>query len=62
MQKQLRSVPLDKVEVDLTAAVVKTNCARWIQSTIESIQKRPELAINGFKECGILQAVNDVID
>ena len=39
VQKQLKSVPLDQVKVDLTAAVVKTNCARWIQSTIESIQK-----------------------
>ena len=25
VQKQLKSVPLDKVKVDLTAAVVKTN-------------------------------------
>ena len=62
MQKQLKSVPLDKVKVDLTAAVVKTNCARWIKSTIESIQKQPEVAVNGFKESGILQAVNNVID
>ena len=62
VQKQLKSVPLDKVKVDLTAAVAKTNCARWIKSTIESIQKRPEVTINGFKESGILQAVNDVID
>ena len=62
VQKQLKSVPLDKVKVDLTAAMVKTNCTRWIQSTIESIQKRPEVVINGFKESGIVQAVNDVID
>ena len=39
VQKQLKSVPLDKVKIYLTAAVVKTNYARWIKSAIESIQK-----------------------
>ena len=62
VQKQLKSVPINEVKVDLTAAVVKTNCARWLKSAIENLQKRPEVAINGFKDSGILQAVKDVID
>lgn len=53
---------LDKVRIDLTASIVKTNCARWLVAAVQDLQKRPTIAINGFKDSGILAAVDAVID
>ena len=49
VQRQLKEMPIDKVKVDLTAPVVKTNCARWLIAAVQNLQERPVVAINGFK-------------
>ena len=46
----------------MTASVVKTNCARWLIAALQDLQKRPIVAINGFRDSGILAAVDAVID
>jgi len=48
--------------IDLTTLVVKTNCARWLIATVQDLQQCPATAINGFKESGILDAVDTVIN
>jgi len=45
----------------LTAAVVKTNCARWLIAAVQSLQECPAIAINGFKQAGLLLAVDAVM-
>ena len=62
VQRQLKQMPIDKVKVDLTAPVLKTNCARWLIAAVQNLQECPVVAINGFKESGILAAVNAVVD
>lgn len=53
IQKQLKEVPLTRVKVDLSADVVKTKSTRWIVSSWQALQLRPEIVINGFKKAGI---------
>ena len=62
IQRQLKEMPIDKVRIDLTAPVVKSNCARWLIAVVQNLQERPVVAINGFKESGILAAVDAVVD
>ena len=60
IQKQLKEVPVDKVKVDLTAAAIKPKSACWFFSAWHSIEERPEMAINGFRKAGILDALTTV--
>ena len=39
--------------------MVKNSSANWIISAWQSIQHRPQLAINGFKEAGVLDAIEE---
>ena len=57
VQKELRSVPVREVKVDVSSAVIKTKSVSWFTSAWESIQARPEIVINGFKNTVILDAV-----
>ena len=57
VQKQLQSVPVHEVKVDVSAAVIKTKSISWFISAWESLQGCPEIVINGFKKTGILDAV-----
>ena len=62
VQKQLEEVPLDKVKVDLAAAVVKANATNWMISVWNALEARPEVAINGFKRAGIYDAIVSVTE
>ena len=57
VQKQLKSVPVREVKVDVSAAIIKMKSVSWFISAWESLQARPEIVINGFKKTGILDAV-----
>lgn len=57
MQKQLQSVPVHEVEVDVSAAVIKARNVSWFISAWESLQGGSEVIIYGFKKTGILDAV-----
>ena len=48
----------DEVEIDTTMTAIKDLCTRWIISAWQSIERRSELAINGFEKSGIRQAVS----
>ena len=61
VQKQLKSgTTIDKVRVNLTLTAIKSVSASWIISSWDAIyiQKRPEIAINGFKKAGISDIVS----
>ena len=62
IQKQLKEVPVDEVRVDLTAVAIKPKSASWIFSAWHSIKERPDVAVNGFRKAGILDAVNAVTE
>lgn len=62
VRKQLmEGVAVDDVRVDLAAAVIKAKSANWLISSWQALQKRPEIAINGFRRAGILDAVTAVM-
>ena len=55
--KQLQTTPLSQVKVDVTLQVAKTPSATWIMSGWQALEKRPEVAINGFRKSGVLDAI-----
>lgn len=60
VQRQLSNdIAIERVKVDLTLTAIKTKSASWIMSSWHEIEKRPELAINGFNKAGILNIVNN---
>ena len=62
VQRQLKEMLNDKVRIDFTAPVVKSNCPRWLIAAVQNLQKRQVGTINGFKESGILAAVDPVVN
>ena len=61
VEKQLNNnIPIEQVKVEMPASIIKNESAKWMMSTWQALQKRPELAINGFRKAGILNAVNSV--
>ena len=60
VEKQLKSVKVDEVKIEMTTAAMKVKCAQWMISAMQEIQKHPEIAVNGFKATGILSAVTEV--
>ena len=61
VQRQLKTVPLDQVKVEMSAPIMKNHCTNWMISGIQNLQARPEIAINGFKGSGILTAIDSVL-
>ena len=60
VEKQLKSVKVDKVKIKMATAAMKVKCAQWMTSAMQEIQKHPEIAENGFKVTGILSAITEV--
>ena len=61
VQKQImEGVAVDGVRVDMAAAVIKTKSANWMISSWQVLAERPEIAIDGFRKAGILDAVTYV--
>jgi len=49
-------VPISEVKVSVAASHIKPLSATWMISTWQKIEQRPELAINGFRASGIVDA------
>ena len=62
VQSQLKDVSVDEVKVSVAASHIKPLSAMWMISTWQEIEQRPELAINGFRGAGILDAIAAVQD
>lgn len=60
VEKQLKTVKVDQVKVEMTTAVMKVKSAQWMVSAVQEIQKHPEITVNGFRAAGILPAVTEV--
>ena len=60
VSKQLKTVSVHEVQVDVSTAVIKTKSLGWIISTWQSLSAGPTLAVNGFKKAGIYDAVTEV--
>ena len=58
VQKQISSnIAFNEIKVDLSTATLKTKGGSWIISSWHEIEKKPEMAINGFKKAGIFDIV-----
>ena len=55
VKKQLETVPLGQVKVDVGLQVIKSPSANWIISGWETLEKRAEVVINGFGKAGTLR-------
>ena len=61
VEKQLNDdIPIEQVKVEMPASIIKNESAKWMMSAWQDLQKRPDMAINGFRKAGILNAVNSV--
>ena len=58
VKRQLQTFPVNQMKVDVNLAVVKNPSASWFISVWQSLEKRPEVAINGFKKAGIIDAID----
>ena len=58
VKRQLQTTPVNQIKVDVNLAVVKNPSAGWLISVWQSLEKRPEVAINGFKNAGIIDAID----
>ena len=57
VEKQLKEVSIENVKVDVGPSNVKGHSANWIISAWQSIEARPEIAVNGFRKAGIMDAI-----
>ena len=46
------------MKVDVNLAVVKIPSASWLISVWHALKKRLEVAINGFRKAGIIDAID----
>ena len=61
VEKQLNNnIPVEQLKVEVPAAIIKNKSASWMMSAWQELQQRSDVAINGFRKAGILQAVNSV--
>ena len=58
VKKQLETIPLSQVKVDVGLQVIKSPSANWIISGWQTLEKRAKVAINGFRKAGILDSIN----
>ena len=58
VKKQLETVSLEQVKVDVGLQVIKCPSANWIISGWQDLEKRSEVAINGFRKAGIFDVIN----
>lgn len=56
VKKQLQTT-LSQVRVDISLQVVKVPSATWIISGWQALEKRPEVALNGFRKSEISDAI-----
>ncbi len=58
VQKQLQvNGNIEEISVDTTMTAIKETSFHWIISAWQSIERRPEVAVNGFRKAGIYQTV-----
>jgi len=50
VRRQLETIPLGQIKVDVGLQVVKSLSTNWIISGWQALEKRPEVAVNGFRK------------
>ena len=53
VRQKLKTIPISQVQVDVSLSVIKNPSASWIISGWQALERRPEVAINGFRKSGI---------
>lgn len=62
VQTQLMKVPVHKVKVDISAPVIKAKSIGWFISSWDYITAHPDIVKNGFRKCGITEAVTSILN
>ena len=57
IKKQLETVTLSQVKVDVSLQTIKSPNANWIISGRQALEMRPKIAVNGFKKSGIFDVI-----
>ena len=61
VEKQLNDdIPIEQVKVEMPASIIKNKSAKWMMSAWQALQRQPDVAINGCRKAGIMNAVNTV--
>ena len=60
VQKQLETVKVTEMTVDVLAAVIRAKSAGRFVAYWHSLRDRPEIVGNGFRKAGILDAISAV--
>ena len=58
VRKQLKTTSVESIKVEVNLAVVKNPSANWIIAAWNELEKRPQIAINGYHKAGILDATD----
>jgi len=58
VREQLKATSVESIKVEVNLAVVKNPSANWIIAAWNELEKRLEIAINGFHKDGILDAID----
>ena len=57
IKKQLETVTLSQVKLDVSLQTIKSPNANWIISGRQALEMRPEIAVNGFKKSGTFDVI-----
>jgi len=57
VSKQLKTSSVKEVKVDVSLGVVKIPSAKWIMEAWKEMESNPNIAVNGFRKAGILDAI-----
>ena len=55
IKKQLETVTISQVKVDLSLQIIKSPNVNWIISGWQALEKRPKIAVNGFKKVDVIK-------
>ena len=57
VSKQLKTSSVKEVKVDVQIGVVKIPSTKWIMEAWKEMESNPNMAVNGFRKAGILDAI-----
>ena len=62
VRRQVETTGVAQVKVDVGLQVIKNPSANWIISGWQELERRPDIAINGFRKSRILVAICNIIE
>ena len=57
VSKQFKTSSVKEIKVDINIGVVKIPSVKWIMEAWKEMESNPNMAVNGFRKAGILDAI-----